>query len=100
MPRKIVEIANPRRHGETHTSLSRALNYCHRGLAYFLADGRLRFKAASREYSDAYVDPRGTIWWNGALSHYVDERDLAMFPPGCNVFFPRIGSQRAAKRYA
>lgn len=55
---------------------------------------------ARRSASDAYVDPKGTIWWNGAMSHYVGGKDVAMFPPCCNVVFPKTGTARAARRYA
>jgi hypothetical protein len=100
MPRNVIEIANPRRYGETCTSMIRAIEYCNRGLAYFLKDGRLKFRASQRQASDVYVDRRGTIWWNGARSHYVDGKDIAMFPPCCNVAFPKTGTRRAARRYA
>ncbi len=51
-------MANPRPHGETHTNL-RALEYCARELAYWLRDGRLKFRAPQRRPSDCYVDPQG-----------------------------------------
>lgn len=99
MSRQVVEIANPRRHGETHTSLVRAQDYCARGLAYILPDGRLKFRASQRRSSDVYVDECGTRWWNGARSVYVAGRDVAMFPPCCNVVYPKAWSERAIKRY-
>lgn len=99
---KQVEIANPRTGEARRTSADRADYLCRRGMAYMdngrlvlteeLVDGRVR--------SDVYVDRRGVIYWNGARSQYVDGRDLAMFPPCCNVVFPRVGTRRAAQRYA
>jgi hypothetical protein len=56
MSRMIVEIANPLRHGETHTSLQRAKEYCERGLAYFLPDGKLKFRQSERRDSEVYID--------------------------------------------
>jgi|MudIll2142460700_1097286.scaffolds.fasta_scaffold608647_2 hypothetical protein len=101
MPRRVVEIANLRRYGETCTSLARAEEYCARGLAYRLRDGRLKFRDNTpRENSDVDVDRRGVIWWNGARSHFDPlDRDLAMFTPGCNVLFPTVDSRRASRRY-
>jgi hypothetical protein len=34
-----------------------------------------------RQRSDAYVNPRGTIWWNGARSIFINGQDIAMFCP-------------------
>lgn len=83
-----------------------ALQYCRRGVAYFLRDGRLKFRANCQEQrqreaeSEFRANRGGVLFWNGARAHYVNDRDLAMFPPGCNVAFPKIGTARAIKRYA
>lgn len=98
-----IRIANPLSGGSEYTSAKQAREYCRSGAAFMAADGRLVFRTVSkarRTASDAYVDPRGTIWWNGARSHYVGTKDLATFPPGCNVVFPKTGSREAARRYA
>lgn len=80
--------------------MDQAREYCNQGLAYFLRDGRLKFRAhEQRVASDVYVEERGTIWWNGARSNYVDGKDIAAFPPGSNVLFPKSWSARAARRY-
>lgn len=98
-----IRIVNPLPGGSEYTSVKQASEYCASGVAFMLADGRLMFKRAlqaRRLASDVYVDPKGTIWWNGARAHYVAGKDVAMFPPCCNVAFPRIGTRRAAMRYA
>jgi len=56
--RERVELADPRPGSRPSVSLGRALEYCQSGVAYFLRDGRLRFrthKAAARAFSDVYV---------------------------------------------
>ena len=104
--RKVVEIANPRRHGETHTSHAKAEEYCRRGLAYWTREGKLKFREARgrAQDSDVFVDRRGVIYWNGARSHYVGEgsyaRDIQSFPPGCNVYYPKSWTVAAMRRYA
>jgi hypothetical protein len=103
MPREIIKIANPMPGGRSFTSAARAALYVQTDAAYMLPDGRLQFRAAcqaKRQRSDTYVDARGTIFWNGARSQYVDGKDVAMFPPCCNVVFPKTGTKRAAERYA
>jgi hypothetical protein len=51
---------------------------------------------AERETIAFLLNP---LYWNGARSHYVNGKDMAMFPPGCNVLFPKIGTSRAVQRY-
>jgi hypothetical protein len=66
MSRQIIEIANPLPGGQSFTSLKRAQEYCRKGVAYKLKDGRLRFRAQTqsrREASDVYI--RGMVFWNG-----------------------------------
>jgi hypothetical protein len=79
MPRQTVEIANPRRYGQTHTSFAQAMRYASRGIAYFLEDGRLKFVASQRRRStrrsrgehyaiavvDRWTDPH-TQWFKDA----------------------------------
>ena len=98
MNRNVVQIANPRRHGETRLNRRKAQEYCARGEAYWLRDGRLRFRESDRRASDVYVDRRGVIFWNGARSRYINGQDVAMFPPCRNVVYPKVGTKRAALR--
>jgi len=111
-----IKIVNSQPGSARYTSAAQADRYVRRGEAvllgeelHFLSAAELRChrnieaqiaNAASRQRSDVYVDQRGTIWWNGARAHYVNGKDVAMFPPCCNVVFPKIGTQRAAERYA
>jgi hypothetical protein len=71
LPRQLIEIANPLPGGQWLTSTKRAEDYCRRGVAYMLKDGRLQFRASfqkGRLHSDIYIDTRakrdGAIWWN------------------------------------
>jgi len=66
--RKSVELADPRPGQATHISRNRAYEHCAAGLAYFLKDGRLKFRQRfannqSRSGSDVYV--QGVINWRG-----------------------------------
>ncbi len=90
-------MGEPRR-----TSESRALHLCRQNSAVMVNGQLLLLDCAAgvRSPSDVYVDQRGTIYWNGARSRYVEGRDVAMFPPCCNVVFPKTGSLAAARRYA
>jgi hypothetical protein len=108
-----IAIANPRIGGAKHTSLARAQNFIRRGIARWLPDGRLEFVEQSRirhlaaelrqllreEAIQFAKNRRGIVYWNGARSVYVNGTDLAMFAPGCNVVFPKIGTERAEKYY-
>lgn len=97
-----IRIMNPLPGGAGYTSVRQALEYCRRGIAY-MRNHVLTFRRGQpggRLAGDVYVDARGTIWWNGARSFYVDGRDVSMYPPGCNVLFPKAGTVRAARRYA
>ncbi len=99
-------------------SRTRAANLVRRGKAVWLPDGRLQIadeerirftdmevrralSEETREEASEFARNRGgVLFWNGARARYVDGRDIAMFPPGCNVAFPKIGTLRAARRYA
>jgi hypothetical protein len=107
-----VTIANPRCGGAKHTSLRRAEAFVRRGIARWLPDrriefveqARLRYQAAElrqtlREEAIQFARNRGgVIYWNGARSVYVNGSDVAMYPPGSNVTFPKVGTV-AARRY-
>ncbi len=95
MSRQVVEIANPRGPGETHTSMARALDYCNRGLAKLTQDGKLEFQ---RQSSGTFSDQ--VTWWNGARSQYVNGVNLSAFEPGHNVAYPKPWSKRALRRQA
>jgi hypothetical protein len=111
-----IRIANPQPGCARYTSEAQAERYVRRKEAvligrnlHFLCATEQRHQrnieiqietASTRERSDAYVDPRGVIYWNGARSLYIGGKDLAMFPPCCNVVFPKIGTKRAAERFA
>ena len=97
--RRSVEVANPRPGTPCRISRGRALEHCAAGIAYWLKDGRLRFRgldSSERRCSDVYVDRRadeeGAIWWNGS-----DARKTAMHKPGENVQFvkPFIAAMKA-----
>ena len=98
MKRDIVQVVNPRRHGETCLNRAKANEYCAAGQAHWLRDGRLKFRESDRRASDVCVEKRGTIWWNGARSYHLGGQDRAMFLPGSNVLYPKAGAMRAAKR--
>ncbi len=110
-----IKIANPQPGSAQYTTVARAQRYVHRGEAVLIGP-ELHFLSATeqrqqqniekqitasegRKSSDVYVDQRGVIFWNGARSHYVHGKDLAMFPPCCNVVFPKTGTKEAASRY-
>ncbi len=113
-----VTIANPRSWGSKRMSRTRAANLVRRGKAVWLPDGRLQItdqerirfadmevrralSEETREEASEFARNRGgVLFWNGARARYVDGRDISMFPPGCNVAFPKIGTLRAARRYA
>ena len=97
--RRPVEVANPRPGTPCRISRGRALEHCAAGIAYWLRDGRLRFRgldSSERRRSDVYVDRRadeeGAIWWNGS-----DTRRTAMHKPGENVQFasPYVAAMKA-----
>ena len=97
--RRSVEVANPRPGTPCLISRGRALEHCAAGIAYWLRDGRLRFRgldSSERRCSDVYVDRRadeeGAIWWNGS-----DARKTAMHKPGENVQFasPYVAAMKA-----
>jgi hypothetical protein len=111
-----IRIANPQPGSAQYTTILRAKRYVHRGEAVLIGQ-EVHFLSAieqrhqqniekqiaaceGRKASDIYVDQRGVIFWNGARSHYVHGKDLAMFPPCCNVVFPKTGTKNAASRYA
>ena len=88
--------------------MDRAIHFCNLGMATIAKDGRLLFILSGQQplLHDASADDEiarnrgGVIFWNGARAKY-DEfgTDHAMFPPGCNVEFPLVGSARARRRY-
>ena len=97
--RRPVEVANSRPGIPCRISRGRALEHCAAGIAYWLKDGRLRFRgldSSERRCSDVYVDRRadekGAIWWNGS-----DARKAAMHKPGENVQFasPYVAAMKA-----
>jgi hypothetical protein len=101
-----IEIINPLPGGMRFTSPDRADHFCRLGMATMSHDGRLLFKdsnqirIANSTFNDEFTRNRGgVLYWNGARSHYVNDKDTAMFPPCCNVVFPKIGTVRAARRY-
>jgi len=110
-----IRIANPQPGSAKYTTASQADRYVRRGEAvligktlHFLTDAEQRHQrnierhisaGESRSRSDVYVDRRGTIWWNGARSVFVDGRDVAMFPPFRNVCYPRAWSPAALRRW-
>ena len=58
------------------------------------------FRQTLREETQEFARNRaGIVYWNGARALYENGRDVAMFPPGCNVCFPKVGTQRATRRY-
>ena len=103
-----IEIINPLPGGMKFTSPDRAKHFCALGLATMSRGNRLLFtterqaKINDQLSEDAEFDRNrgGMLYWNGARAQYVNGVDLAMFPPGCNVAFPKVGTRRAAKRYA
>jgi hypothetical protein len=115
MPR--VAIANPRAWGSKRISRSKANSLVKRGKAIWLPDGKIRITDAARlqfasmttnfhiaeEQCEAEREFRrnraGILYWNGARAQYKNGVDLAMFPPGCNVLYPKVGTARAARRY-
>lgn len=67
-----IVIANPLPGGQGFTSIHAAQRYCDSGIAYYLRDGRLKFRKshlAQRIFSDVHIDSRaqheGAIWWDG-----------------------------------
>jgi hypothetical protein len=103
-----VEISNPRLDGARYTSERQATGFVERGIAAWLPDGRLRFtdKASSvrrraessqslREEAAEFARNRGErVYWNGARNY-----PGAAYPPGCNVSFPKNGTEAAVERY-
>jgi hypothetical protein len=85
-----IEILNPLPGGMKFTSSERARNFVRRGLAFFNG-GRLCFyqstQDARSEDAEFMRNRGGMLFWNGARSKFVDGRDVAMYPPGCNVAF-------------
>jgi len=57
--RQAVEVVNPHPGTPSRISYGRALDHCRTGVAYWLDDGRLRFRTAigisKRSASDVYV---------------------------------------------
>lgn len=110
----MITIANPRPGGAKHTSPDRAAQFVKRGIAEWLPDGRIHFvdqarlrhqaaelRQTLREEAIEFARNRsGVVYWNGARAVYIDGYDVAMFPPGCNVSYPKVGSARAARRFA
>jgi len=98
-----VEILNPLPGGLRKTSLSRANNFVARGLAV-MENHKLQFLSGGHgersEEGEFGHNRGGILFWNGAMSKYANGVDIAMYPPGCNVLFPKVGTLRAAKRYA
>jgi hypothetical protein len=100
-----IKIANPIIGGSNFTSIKKAQEYCLSGAAYFTSAGELRFYPAIQsriviQSAVSLIDCRpGMIYWNGARSKYVAGVDVAMYPPCCNVVFPKTGSPEAKRRY-
>jgi hypothetical protein len=109
-----VTIANPRCGGAKHNSLPRGEAFIRRGIARWLPDGRIEFMQQTRlryEAAELRQTPReeaiqfarnrgGVVYWNGARSVYVNGRDVAMYPPGSNVVFPKVGTAGDRRYYA
>jgi hypothetical protein len=101
-----VRIANPLHHGQTHTTYASAMNFVRKGMAEIGRDGMLHFtldNQIARSMEQEFANNRGgVLFWNGAREQYIPDTDIgtAMFPPGCNVLFPKGGSERARRRYA
>lgn len=100
-----VRIANPLAHGQTHTTYASAMNFVRKGMAEIGRDGMLHFtldNQIARSMEQEFGANRGgVLFWNGAREVYIEGTDIgtAMFPPGCNVLFPKVGTERARKRY-
>jgi hypothetical protein len=108
-----IKIANPRCGGAKYTSARRASEFVARGIARWLPDESIEFVEEIRlahltsemrqslwEENHEFLKNRGgVLFWNGARAVYKSGQDLAMFPPGCNVSFPKVGTKRAAMRY-
>ncbi|MBN2118556.1 MAG: hypothetical protein JW730_18425 [Anaerolineales bacterium] len=88
--RNAIEILNPLPGGLKRTSTDRAQSFVRRGLAV-MEGAKLRFldavQRARSEEEEFQRNRGGIIYWNGTRSHYVEGRDTAMYPPGCNVAF-------------
>jgi len=103
MSRIVIQIANPLPGGQSCTSEQRAQDYCKRGVAFMRPDGKLQFSAGcqanrERESEAEFRKHRGgVLYWNGARSNYQGNKDLAMFPPCCNVVFPKTGTNQAKR---
>ncbi len=100
---KSIKIINPKPGGSRYMALSNAEYFVRRGLAKMEA-GMLRFFEISQAEREAEANFReirkGILYWNGARSHYdAFDRDVAMFPPCCNVVFPKAHSPRAIQRF-
>jgi hypothetical protein len=103
-----IQIINPLPGGMRFTSPDRAEHFCHLGMATMSQDGKLLFKESNQigmsrilsEDEEFKRNRSGVVYWNGARYRVVDNKDLSMFPPCCNVVFPKVGTRRAARRYA
>ncbi len=98
-------------------SKAKAVSLVNRGKAVWLPDGTIRITDQERlrfihmttshiiaeeqadEQREFIKNRSGILYWNGARAVYENGRDAAMFPPGCNVVFPKVGTARAARRY-
>jgi hypothetical protein len=103
MPRKVIRIANPLPGGQDCTSEARALDYCNKGVAFINYSGLLQFKAGCQVNRDREAESEfranrgGVLYWNGARANYQGKKDVAMFPPCCNVVFPKVGTNQAGR---
>ena len=95
---KTVEIINPIPGGSGYTSARKAAEYVLRGRA-IMVGSQLQFVDRKPD-AKLRPPPQDALWWNGARSRYINGTDVAMFPPGCNVLFPKVGTARAARRYS
>ncbi len=115
-----VAIENPYAWGSKRISRLKAAQLVRRGKAIWLPNGRLKITDEARlhflqvgikqerlaeiearleEQREFAKNRGGVVYWNGARSVYERGVDTAMFPPGCNVVYPKVGTIRAAEYY-
>ena len=71
----------------------------HRGSLVLPEREVAELEARTEEEREFQKDRREIVYWNGSRAVYENGHDAAMFPPGCNVSFPKVGTARAARRY-
>jgi hypothetical protein len=64
----MIEVASPQPSSPKQITNELALRHCASGVAYWLKDGRIRYRTSHRLPSDVYVT--GIINWRGNAKDY------------------------------